>query len=102
MTNNFSAKLIAVLAVLGSSLVNAQLPRECFYATELHGMQSPDSDLLLSNLPTLMSMYKPGMRLASIVSLEEDIDAVNKLAGLQVNLESTTMQGQSLELPTVG
>ena len=81
MPNNLNTKLVAVAAVFSGGFVSAQLPRECFYVTELHGVESSSAELL-SDLPTLMSMYKPGMRLASVVSHEEDMDDINKLAGL--------------------
>ena len=103
MSNNLNIKLIAVAAIFGGSFVSAQLPRECFYVTELHGIESSSagSNQLLSDLPTLMTKYKPGMRLASVVSHEEDMDAINKLAGLQVNLERADGL-DPLELPTIG
>ena len=65
--------MILVSAASMASLTRAQLPRECFYVTEIHGPQESDAKLL-SNLPTLMAMYKPGMRLQSIVALQDEIE----------------------------
>ena len=64
----FTTKLIASAAL--SYTARAQLPRECFYVTDMQGPSIPDSDLV-SDLPTLMAMYKPGMRLESIVALQD-------------------------------
>ena len=47
-----------------------------------------------------MAMYKPGMRLSNIVSLQ-DKNAGNMISGLQVDLRSSSYY-TSLELPTVG
>jgi hypothetical protein len=75
---NFTVQLVAT-AVL-SLTVRAQLPRECFYVTQLHGYENDWSDLL-SDLPTLMTMYKPGMRLKSITAMQ-DPEEGNLLTGL--------------------
>ena len=48
----------------------AQLPRECFYVTDLHGPDNEEAELL-SNLPSLMGFYKPGMTVKSIVVAKE-------------------------------
>ena len=53
----------------------------------------------MSDLPTLMAMYKPGMRLDSIVAMQ-DADDDDQLTGLKANLSSH--KGAKLELPTIG
>jgi hypothetical protein len=97
MINNFTTSLVAVASIVG--LASAQLPRHCFYVTELHGAQEESAELL-SDLPTLMAMYKPGMELSSIVSLQDQNEG-NLVAGLQVNLTSPK-HNIDLELPTIG
>lgn len=47
-----------------------------------------------------MAMYKPGMRLSNIVSLQDN-NAGNMISGLQVDLRSSSYY-TGLELPTVG
>jgi len=60
----------------------AQLPRECFFATELHGISSQDEDaVLLSDLPLLMENYEHGQRLAAITA-NQDMGMNNHLTGL--------------------
>lgn len=58
-TNLVSAVAAAICAAGLSKYANAQLPRECFFMTEMHGLS--DEGDLMSDLPTLMAMYKPGM-----------------------------------------
>ena len=94
---NFTVQLIAAAAFTTAAW--AQLPRECFFVTEMHGYNDDDFTDLLSDLPTLMSMYKPGMRLKSITSLQ-DPDEENRLTGLQVDLINE--KGKTLQLPMVG
>ena len=70
----------------------AGLPRHCFMVTEMHGVGTEEryaDDLkeetdLLSDLPTLMAMYEPGMKLASITAVFQPGDTY--LAGLQIGL----------------
>lgn len=93
---NFTAQLIAAAAL--SCTAFAQLPRECFYVTEMHGPESLGTDLL-SNLPTLMTMYKPGMELKSVTSMQDPDDG-NRLTGLQLDL--IDREKKSLQLPMVG
>ena len=88
----FATQLVAAVAM-------AQLPRECFYVTEIHGPTFEGTDLL-SDLPALTSMYKPGMRLQTVVGLQ-DAEADDKLTGLQVHL-SDRVKRTNLELPTIG
>ena len=59
----FATQLLAV-AVMG------QLPRECFFVTEMHGPSFEGTDLL-SDLPALTSMYKPGMKMQTVVGLQD-------------------------------
>ena len=93
---NISTKLVAAASIISQAM--AQLPRECFYVTEMHGRDQGDADLL-SDLPTLMAMYKPGMKLNSIVAMQ-DPDFEDNLTGLKVNLYS--QKHSYLELPTIG
>ena len=53
----------------------------------------------MSNLPTLMMMYKPGMRLKSITALQ-DPEEGNLLTGLQTDLIGE--DEKTLQLPMVG
>ena len=76
-TKFFATQLVAAVAM-------AQLPRECFYVTEIHGKAFEGTDLL-SDLPALTSMYKPGMKLQTVVGLQ-DAEADDVLTGLQVHL----------------
>lgn len=78
MFTSFTSTLIAASALWTSTM--AQLERECFYLTDMHGPYSEESELL-SNLPTLMAMYKPGMRLESITSIQDKEDG-DKMSGL--------------------
>ena len=82
---NFSANLVAVASIFSSlnQYVKAQLPRECFFVTDMHG--PGDIGDLMSDLPTLMAMYKPGMKLDSIIALQDGEDN-DVLTGLKVNL----------------
>ena len=82
---NFSANLVAVASIFSglSQYVKAQLPRECFFVTDMHGPS--DIGDLMSDLPTLMAMYKPGMKLDSIIALQDGEDN-DVLTGLKVNL----------------
>jgi len=77
----------------------AQLPRECFYVTEIHGPTFEGADLL-SDLPALTSMYKPGMRLQTVVG-HQDAENEDSLTGLQVHLHDPVKK-TNLELPTIG
>ena len=97
---NFSANLIAVASIfsLDNLYARAQLPRECFFVTDLHGPDQQDSADIISNLPTLMAMYKPGMKLQSVVAIQDTSDN-NQLTGIQINLEDNS---DYIELPTVG
>ena len=62
-TKSFAAHLVAATAILsGLDVVMGQMPRECFYVTEMHGPQMNGTDLI-SDLPTLTSKFKPGMKL---------------------------------------
>ena len=99
--NNFTTSLVAVASVF-SNIANAQLPRECFYVTDLHGPQDSDSELL-SDLPTLMAMYKPGMQLNSIITSihEQNEEAKSNISGLQINLKNHYNRDQ-LALPMIG
>ena len=86
MRNNLFS--VALLAATLPSLSLAQLPRECFYVTDLHGTQSDDS-MLLSNLPMLMAMYEPGMRMNSVVAYQDDgDDEFINVAGISLNLKT--------------
>jgi len=77
----------------------AQLPSECFFVTEMLGPNSGEGDLI-SNLPMLQTMYKPGMQLQSITSLLDNSDADGRVTGLQVDLISKQME--QLQLPIIG
>ena len=48
---------------------------------DLHGPDSQEPADLLSDLPTLMAMYKPGMKMQSIVALQNTADH-SQLTGL--------------------
>lgn len=74
---------VSLLAAALPFLALAQLPRECFFVNDLHGPNSETAELL-SDLPTLMAMYKPGMTLQSISAYLDEFD---EFSGIQVNLE---------------
>ncbi len=97
MFTSFTSTLIAATALWTGSM--AQLERECFYLTDMHGPYSEEADLL-SNLPTLMAMYKPGMRLESITGIQDRQDG-DKISGVQINLHESK-NGKDLPLPMVG
>ena len=85
-TTAFSAVLLTAANLVSYTV--AQLPRECFFVEDLHGIKSDDS-LLLSNLPSLMSMYKPGMQVSTVLAVNDEIDDTStKLAGIGVKLEN--------------
>ena len=79
-----------------ASFTTAQLPRECFYVTELKDPHEDEAELL-SNLPTLMAMFKPSMRLQNIVVLHDDKE--DSMSGLQLNLSG---KDGILEMPSIG
>ena len=64
--------------------------------TELKGPQEDEAELL-SNLPTLMAMFKPSMRLQNIVVLHDDKE--DSMSGLQLNLSG---KDGILEMPSIG
>ena len=68
MTKTFSARLVAAAAT--ASIAMGQLPRECFFVTDKHGQALEDYEqedyLFESDLPKLMTSFKPDMRLQSI------------------------------------
>ena len=86
-----------VAASLAATMAVAQLPRECFYVMEMQEGVKEKEAMLLSNLPTLMAMFNPEMRLKSIVAQHDELEST--LTGLQVNLTSK-MKGD-LQLPSV-
>lgn len=88
------------LSLLAAAVTRAQLYRECFYVTEMHGVRDTEDGDLLSDLPTLMAMYKPGMRLDSVVALQDALDD-DMLTGIKFNLRSQR-DYSTLELTTVG
>ena len=76
------------------------MPRHCFIATELHGPPRPlDDTLLVSDLPILMAMYEPGMRMESISALTETDDEY--LIGLRMRL-TDKQNDEKLDLVMVG
>ena len=94
---NFTLSLLAA-ASMTSNMAVAQIPRECFFVTEMHGPHNANASLL-SNLPMLQAMYQPGQTLESITAVQ-DPENGDRLTGLQVNLS----EGKSnyLELNTIG
>ena len=65
----------------------------------MHGISDDPEALLLSDLPKLVSKYKPGMRLASITALQDE-DWNDHLIALQVSLWSE--QDGTLQLAMIG
>ena len=59
-----SAVLLALMAPNGM----CQMPRECFYVMDMHGIEfDEDEDLLhMSDLPRLMAKMQPDMRLNTL------------------------------------
>jgi len=64
----------------------------------MHGPNPHEGDLI-SNLPTLENMYKPGMHIKSITSLLDHAEG-GRMTGLQVDLLSDSKH--QLHLPIVG
>ena len=93
----------ALLAAALPGIALAQLPRECFYVEDLHGPEIEDSSLL-SNLVSLMAMYKPGMRVSQVMAFQDDLeDSTTKLAGISLNLKQPGNDSldEGLELPSI-
>ena len=90
--NFFAVNLLAAVAM-------GQMPRECFYVTEMHGPQMNGTDLI-SDLPALTSMFKPGMKMQTIIGLQ-DAEVEDLLTGLQINLYDKVNK-KFLELPMIG
>ena len=90
------------MALLGhKALVEANLPRHCFIATELHGPNMPlGTNELVSDLPMLMAMYEPGMRMTSITA-ETVIGGDEYLSGLRMRLEDSSGK-EKLDLVQIG
>ena len=72
MPNKFSAQLIkATFVLLSAQKAYAALPRHCFIVTELHGtMEIDQKGKLVSDLPTLMAMFYPEMRINSVTAMK--------------------------------
>ena len=97
-TTKFVTAAITAVSLLGLQ-ASAQLPEECFYVTEMHGFSDDPEALLLSDLPMLVAMYKPGQRLASISAIQDE-DWNDHLVGLQLRLWSE--QDKSLTMSMIG
>ena len=98
MRKNFSVNMVMALSCMTSQLVRAEMPRECFFATDMYGPYDPDSELV-SDLPWLIVGFSPQMRLKSILAYTDDSVGENNLTGLQTKLEK---KGKNrLELPYV-
>lgn len=99
MRTNFPTRLITASTIASlARLASAQLPRQCFYVLNMFGAIESEAELL-SNLPTLMTMFKPGMRVNDLVA-QMSADK-QELTGLQVNLTSPDSL-VSLALPLIG
>ena len=80
----------------------AQMPKECFFLTKMHGPQGnidPEvygDTALISNLPWLMQHFKPGMYIKSIDghSLMDDDFEKDHLDGLRLHLTDGTIKTQ--------
>ena len=113
MRTNFSSKLISAASALFVHQAYAALPRHCFIPTELHGPLADviDQTVILSDLPTLMGMMQPNMRLSAVESITDnfidgvdyfvdDIDGEEMLSGLRLKLFDPTEQ-KELELTQI-
>ena len=69
---SFSAKMLAPVAFLLASNVDAALPRHCFIAATMHGLEDSGDADRMSDLPTLMAKYEPGMTLSRVTAYHED------------------------------
>ena len=58
MRKNFSVNMVMALSCMTSQLVRAEMPRECFFATDMYGPYDPDSELV-SDLPWLIVGFSP-------------------------------------------
>ena len=97
---NFATAAITAASLL-SHQASAQLPRECFFATEMHTLSdepNPEA-LLISDLPRLVQYYKPGMRLGSITAIQDE-DWNDHLVALQTTLWNPF--GKELKLEMIG
>ena len=61
------------ISMLAASTAMAQLPRECFFVADVHGPSIVGADLI-SDLPILMAMYKPGTHLEAILAMTKPED----------------------------
>jgi len=96
---NFTAQLVATASIWTNNAM-AQLPRECFFVTEMHGPAKADESFLMSDLPKLMASYKPGMKLESVIGYQASSRADSLVTGLQVNFAGDKQS--ALQLPIVG
>jgi len=97
---NFESRIISTLALVGTGVL-AQLPRECFFLTQLRGpagFNRKESELL-TDLPLLMEKYQPGMRLHAISSYQNAQDR-DLMTGLQAELVSPS--ASILKLDVIG
>ena len=85
--------MFSVALIAGSAV--AQLPKECFFVTKMHGIKgakySDDDSLLTSDLPWLMKYYKPGMMIEKIegFSLTDDKYQMDHLTGLRMHMRGS-------------
>lgn len=93
----FTSALIAASALWTGAM--AQLDRECFYVANMHGPYNEDAELI-SNLPQLMAMYKPGMKLESITAIQDKKDN-DSLSGIQLSLKAKS-RSDDFSLSMVG
>lgn len=95
---NFTTSLVAVAALISQAY--AQLPRQCFFVTELEQTSHTSQADLLSDLPALIENYRPGMKLSALKGyLDGDDD--DYLTGIQAQLYDT-LSKRSAELTLIG
>ena len=78
------------MALITGSAV-AQLPKECFFVTKMHGLDQGEMGvdiMLTSDLPWLMKNYQPGMEIEKIegFSLTDDDYQNDHLTGLRMHM----------------
>ena len=74
-----------------ASTALAQMPKECFFVTDMQGVELKaeyDDSELLSDLPKLMAYFQPGMRLSYVKghSTDKDDEGAQNLTGVEIGL----------------
>ena len=79
-------KIYIAAATLLATLTQAQLPRQCFLVTPMHGPDIRDDSEYMSDLPMLTRQFQPDMKLSSVIAIENTVD--NSLVGVEMDLKN--------------